>query len=403
MIEYLIESVICSSILYLSYLFFFRRSRNYHVNRVILLFSVCFFLTAPLFHVSINELLASEVIENTSLTNTISGFATVSNQTIALTEDTYKAINFPNLIMLLYVAITAILLGRFCLNIYPLVSGKLVTESVSYKGQKIALVDFKVSPFSFFNTIYVNKEVFNRGKIDHDLLLHESGHIRQLHSVDIVFLELVHVFHWFNPFVLLFKKLIRINHEYLADEYAINSGSDKVEYSNKLISYSATEKTLNLVSGFNYSSIKNRLIMISKHDQQSRIFYPLVLFFSMVVVLFATTAFSNPENMNAELRHGEEKGFFYADSLLWSGADQKVYLKGKVQVVHGENNFKGNGRFSFLGKVSLLIIDGRPATLNSSIQLSGKKCEIITLSKEAAQQKYGLDGSSGAVEIKIPK
>ena len=142
--------------------------------------------------------------------------------------------------------------------------------------------------------------------------------------------------------------------------------------------------------------------MIAKYDQKEQVFYPLVLFTSMLFVLFTTTAFSNAENVDIGLEYGEEHGVFYADTLFWSGTDQKVYLRGEVQVAHGENNFKGTGSFSFLGKVNLLLINGKPINQNSTINLSGKKCEITTLSKEVAQQKYGLDGALGAVEIQIP-
>jgi hypothetical protein len=74
-----------------------------------------------------------------------------------------------------------------------------------------------------------------------------------------------------------------------------------------------------------------------------------------------------------------------------------------VVVKHGENNFKGSGSFSFLGEVHLLIINDKPVSLNSSIVLSGIKCEVITFKKKEAIKKYGSEGKLGAVEIKAIK
>ena len=40
--------------------------------------------------------------------------------------------------------------------------------------------------------------------------------------VDIILIELVKIFYWFNPVHLLYERAIRINHEYLADNGVIN-------------------------------------------------------------------------------------------------------------------------------------------------------------------------------------
>jgi beta-lactamase regulating signal transducer with metallopeptidase domain len=117
-----------------------------------------------------------------------------------------------------------------------------------YQGKKITLLNKKVSPFSFFRTIYINEGAYISGEIDNDLILHETAHASQLHSLDILFMELIQIFYWFNPFVYLFKRLIKVNHEFLADEFVIKSGSDKIEYSNKLINYTFRNKPLNLAS-----------------------------------------------------------------------------------------------------------------------------------------------------------
>ena len=402
MIEYLVESTICSTVLYAGFLAFFRRSRSYHANRIILLFSVLFFLLAPLLKFSSNSLIAQEISENDAVNATISSISIISNLTMAATRDLYDNWSLSNLFPL-YVLVATFLLGRLCFNLHSLLSGKFVVERTLYKGLKLALVNMNVGPFSFFQTVYVNKESFDNGEIDHELILHESGHVSQLHSIDIIFIELVQVFCWFNPFVFFFKKLIKTNHEYLADEFVVDSGANKTDYSNKIINYSTRDKTLNLASGFNYSLIKNRLIMLTKYDQKRPMFYRLTIFVSIVATLFVTTAFSNLRALNLGLTDNEKSGVFYTDTLFWSREDQQVYLKGKVKVKYGENDFSGQGSFSFLGKVNLLVVNGTAATLNSSFTLSGMKCEISVLSAEEAQKKYDTEGKFGAVEINTVK
>ena len=140
--------------------------------------------------------------------------------------------------------------------------------------------------------------------------------------------------------------------------------------------------------------------MLSKFEQKNRFAYQLALFVTVVIILLVTTAFTSSNNFTG---FKEKPGTLYTDTLFWSAENNEVYLKGEVRVKHGENNFKGNGSFSVLGKVSLLIVNGTPAPLNSAIILSGRKCTIVRLTGEEAVQKYGPAGKLGAVEITAPK
>ncbi|MCG8373830.1 MAG: hypothetical protein MI700_09865 [Balneolales bacterium] len=394
MIEYLIESTFCAAILYVTFLVFFRRSRSYHANRVLLLGSVLFFVLVPLVNVSPNNPVAQQIVQNEAISTTLSGLSTVSGQTITATETLNNDRGF-SWLFLLYGSIALLLLARLGMNVYPLLSGKFVVQQLEHKGQRLALVNIPVGPFSFWRTVYINKDRFECGQIDDELILHESGHVRQFHSMDILFMELVQVFCWFNPLIPLFKKLVVTNHEYLADEFVIKAGSDKARYSNKLISYTTPDKTLALASGFNYALIKNRLIMLSKYDQKSRIFYRLPVFITIVAALFTTTAFTSPQKAVSE-----NSGYFYADSLYWSEEDSKVYFRGNVIIKYADNDVSGEGSFSFLGEVNHLYANGTLLKKGTILFLSGEKHEITSITAEEAREKYNTDGQFGAVEIR---
>ena len=53
-------------------------------------------------------------------------------------------------------------------------------------------------PFSFLRSVFVNPEVFTDSEL-RQVLCHERAHIRQHHTVDLLLLEAVKVFQWFNP------------------------------------------------------------------------------------------------------------------------------------------------------------------------------------------------------------
>ncbi|MCU0326496.1 MAG: RNA polymerase sigma factor [Spirosomaceae bacterium] len=96
----------------------------------------------------------------------------------------------------------------------------------------------------------------------------------------------------------------------------------------------------------------------------------------------------------------EAKGSFYASKLHWSGKDNKIYVSGALVKGNFESsNFGGIGKFSFMGEVGYLVIDGVPFELGRSIKLADNKYNIVRLSSKEAIKKYGENGKSTVVEI----
>ena len=105
------------------------------------------------------------------------------------------------------------------------------------------------------------------------------------------------------------------------------------------------------------------------------------------------------ETEKPDVKSKVENGTFYASRLFWSGENNEVYLKGKVRIKFSNNNFKGNGSFTFLGTVHLLIFNDKPAILDSTIKLSEQRYHLTRLDSKEATKKYGEKGRQGAVEI----
>lgn len=96
----------------------------------------------------------------------------------------------------------------------------------------------------------------------------------------------------------------------------------------------------------------------------------------------------------------EAKGSFYASKLHWSDEDNKIYVSGALVRGNFESsNFGGIGKFSFMGEVGYLVIDGVPFKLGGSIKLADSKYNIVRLSSKEAIKKYGENGKSTVVEI----
>src|SRR5690606_20479121 len=77
--------------------------------------------------------------------------------------------------------------------------------------------------YSFFNKVHIDPELIGYSTI----VEHENIHVKHLHSLDILLMELVKIVNWFNPVVYSFHRSVKLNHEYIADDIAAHNNNDR--------------------------------------------------------------------------------------------------------------------------------------------------------------------------------
>lgn len=149
----------------------------------------------------------------------------------------------------------------------------------------------KISPHTFFRYIFFNKRAFESREIPASVSIHEEAHARQLHTLDILIIELLQVLFWFNPFVHLMGRSIKLNHEFLADQAVIESGNSTNEYQQTLLAFSGPSSINPMANAMNYSSIKKRLKLMKTQTsrRQSVMRTSLVIPLLALVLLSFTT------------------------------------------------------------------------------------------------------------------
>ena len=124
-----------------------------------------------------------------------------------------------------------------------------------------------------------------------EVVLHEMAHRRQLHSIDIVFMEMIIILQWFNPFVWLWQSALKSQHEYSADKYVLDKGHDLIGYQHLLFERAVGFSPLGLINHFNHSLLKKRIMMMTKnkskawHKLQYWISIPLMLITAMLFII----------------------------------------------------------------------------------------------------------------------
>lgn len=140
--------------------------------------------------------------------------------------------------------------------------------------------NLKGSAFSFFKIKLVDANLPDQQTIH----AHENIHIRQWHTLDVIFFELLGALIWFNPIIYFYKTTIKNIHEFLADEEAASFKGDKKEYALLLLSNAFGLAPTSIINRFfNKSLIKKRIFMLQK--QRSR--KAAILKYGLVVPIFA--------------------------------------------------------------------------------------------------------------------
>ena len=155
-----------------------------------------------------------------------------------------------------------------------------------HDGLRVVVCGHPGESFSFFNFVFLNKTQIPNGDFDR-ILAHELAHVRQRHSIDILFAEFLTVIQWFNPFVWPYKRSLRETHEYLADRAVIAQGCALARYQLLIVEQHVGGSLLELASGFRTSQIKRRIAMLSRQETKGLARWKplLVLPLAMILVL----------------------------------------------------------------------------------------------------------------------
>ena len=122
------------------------------------------------------------------------------------------------------------------------------------RGITLVVHDRAVAPFSWMKYIVISrKDLEENGR---EILIHETAHIRNRHSIDLLIADVCIFFQWFNPGAWLLKQELQNIHEYEADETVINEGVNAKEYQLLLIKKAVGTRLYSMANSFNHSKLK---------------------------------------------------------------------------------------------------------------------------------------------------
>ncbi|PZF70760.1 M56/M15 family metallopeptidase [Taibaiella soli] len=288
---WLLKSTVCSGIFFGYYWLALRHQRMHQFNRFYLLAATLLSFIIPLssFHLFT---VAPENVAHIPLLQIINdnGREEIAAAVVRSGTDWQDAATF------LYFAVAAAMLIHFWAKIFSLYRLKANESKQKRDGYWLIESGHPDAPFSFVNLLFWPKHLTFKSAESNTMLQHEMAHIKQRHSLDKVLLHLVVVACWGNPFFWLIRRELSLQHEYLADQAAIND-NDTEAFARMLLcaTYGISGNTI--ANAFFQSSIKKRLTMLTRNSTMSKIRFRGFLAIPVLAISLGIFSFSNTENV----------------------------------------------------------------------------------------------------------
>ena len=309
MTDFLIYDLKVAVLLVVFYLFWqlLASHETFHrLNRMVLLSTIVLSLTLPLCVVTFHKTVEVAELPSKSSTSILPNEAGTPD----LQQTTIGGIHeregvawrgllegpFGSVLFLLYLSGAVFCFARTLYSIYSV--RRLISKCELHDAPQltqlaggkvvVAVAEKDVSPFSWMRTIIMNQTDFEESNAA--LLAHECGHIRNHHSVDVLFVDVLTALQWFNPVVWFLRQDLRTIHEYEADAAVVSQGFNRYQYLQLLIRKAAGCGGYSIANGINDSTLKKRITMMLKNKTPKHGWMRLLYIVPVIALSLAATA-----------------------------------------------------------------------------------------------------------------
>ncbi len=270
---YFLQSAICMLLFYTAFHFLYKDKHHHGFNRFYLLSSLFLSILVPLIQIPVYPEYVKVIQQQ------------IQQPVAIATSDgashfTWEWIHTIIAIYALGVLLMLSLFTRRLLTLKRIIGQGERKRKSGYTEVMIRGDELPISSFFHYLLVPQGKNITKEEEE------HERIHIRQKHSWDILFLEIVQIIFWFNPIVLLYRKRMVEIHEYLADSGTISIiGQDAYE------AYLVQQVSINTKSPLvhNFYSLFEKRIKMMNSDFNSK---PWQFAVAIPIVFLTLVAFS---------------------------------------------------------------------------------------------------------------
>ncbi len=253
---YLLKMILCSGILYGYYRVALYNEKFHQWNRFYLLAALGLSVVIPFLEIS--------VAPETPPTALVFVLESLPAQYIAPQKTVFTT---ENILGALALSVSLFLLLRMVIGFWQSIYRPYRQGHITpLQEVSIILTNEKAAPYSFFQWLFWRQDMDPDTTHGKRVLIHELTHIRELHSIDKLFAELLLIVCWFNPFFWLIKKELYLIHEFLADRRAIENNNGAA-FAEMILRSIHNDLPVALASPLFTSQLKRRLKMITTSNK----------------------------------------------------------------------------------------------------------------------------------------
>lgn len=256
-LPYLVKLSLSLALVYLFYQLVLRRLTFYNWNRwYLLVYSVLAFLIP---FINVYPVLEKN---NWSRYEVLNYIPVVNVHPDAANSEPNITWSYYHWALLFIMAGITVMLGRLLIQQLSFWRIRRASKLLIDGMVKVYQVDKDIIPFSYGNSIFLNQHQHSQEELK-EIIRHEFIHVKQKHTIDILWAECLCILNWYNPFAWLLRQSIRQNLEFIADNKLLQNGIDKKEYQYLLLKVIGISH-FSIAPQFNFSSLKKRIAMMNK-------------------------------------------------------------------------------------------------------------------------------------------
>ena len=415
----IISIAIAIAVLWVAYRVLFINSNRLVFNRAFLIIALGFSLILPAAGVMIGgsspqivsyrqSLLSGIMLDEVVITaegvtiNTPVEFTEGEDVAVATAPTATQKFNIWHYIWIIYIIGAGIAALIFLIKLGKLLFIIIRSPKKKMLGYTAVFTGKEHGSYSFFNYAFFPNE-----NVNPEIVRHEMSHIAHHHSADILFVELMMIIQWFNPFIYLYKRELQSLHEYMADRDVVATGIDKQNYMMLILQQCTAVDFSNMSNNFSFLLTKKRIKMITQSKKANGVVIKALLTLPLfALLLFANCKSTGQDKDSAEKAETTTKN----ENLVTIKLGEESYLSFNNPM---EINFEGTEytldiksvkkerTFEF-GEHEVFVKNNRDERNSYTVTIDGAPFDITYITRMITEDSEATDDSevyTGDVEV----
>ncbi len=298
MLHYILQTIVFQFIFLVVYELLLKRETFFSYNRIYLLVTPILALLLPLLKISAlqNAIPAENFV---MLPEVFLGEAPKAGLGNAGSTIAAKNVLFDHWWQLIYFGGLLFSLGFFFNKLRIIRQLFDFKPVVNTSEMKVVEVPDSNIACTFYKTIFLGAGL--SGKEREQILSHEMVHVRQRHTLDLLFFELLRIIFWFNPLIYIYQSRISAVHEFLADAGVVKNVK-KQDYLQQLLNSAFNTEDISFINQFfNHSIIKKRIVMLQKTKSNSVSKFRFLIILPLMAAMLTYVACSSSKTGNEQV------------------------------------------------------------------------------------------------------